>query len=315
MMTERTGASPQVSVILPTYNRAQSIVTSVESVLSQTYEDFELIVVDDGSTDGTRETIDRFEDPRLRYVPLPTNEGANTARNVGIRVADADYIAFQDSDDRWRRRKLERQMAVMSEADRNVGVVYTGYTRLWAQSRERGPDPTTGAFEGDMHEELLTGNGRLVPTAATLVRRSCLGDVGLFDERLPRLQEWELWLRISEKYEFRFVDEILLERSMEEDGVSIGGNDVALIEALNIILDKYNSVFRNYPQYLAQHLMQLARAYMRRGETRKGRKYLLKSFKTNPQPRYAAAVIVSLFGSRVFTNVQQLYQPINSGIQ
>ena len=114
----------EVSIIIPTYNRADSLKKSVASVLEQTYPWFELIIVDDGSTDNTKELVESFGDNRIRYYYAGLNQGAAAARNYGLEKARYDYIAFQDSDDIWHPDKLEKQMQVMQAATGEVGVVY-----------------------------------------------------------------------------------------------------------------------------------------------------------------------------------------------
>jgi len=117
----------KVSIIIPTYNRAHLIERSIRSILNQTYEDFELLIVDDGSTDNTKEVVEGIVDARIRYISCATNGGAAKARNVGIAEAKYDYIAFQDSDDEWHPDKLEKQMKVMETASPDTGLVYCEY--------------------------------------------------------------------------------------------------------------------------------------------------------------------------------------------
>lgn len=114
----------KISIIVPTYNRAQVIARSINSILTQTYENFELLILDDGFTDDTRNIIERFEDERIRYIRLKDNSGASHARNVGIQMVTCEYIAFQDSDDVWLPEKLEKQMQKMVHASEKVGLVY-----------------------------------------------------------------------------------------------------------------------------------------------------------------------------------------------
>ena len=115
---------PAVSVIIPTFNRAYCLRRSIDSVLAQTFTDFELIVVDDGSTDNTSALLETIGDPRLRVLRHPTNKGVAGAINTGIRNAKAAIIALQDSDDEWVETKLEYQMEVMRTADDKLGVIY-----------------------------------------------------------------------------------------------------------------------------------------------------------------------------------------------
>jgi len=122
--------NPTVSVIISTYNRAHLIGRAIQSVLNQTYQDFEVIVVDDGSTDNTEEIVKSFNDPRIRYIRHEKNKGAAAARNTGIKAARGKYIAFQDSDDEWLPEKLEKQMKVFENAPPEAGVVYTDMQRI-----------------------------------------------------------------------------------------------------------------------------------------------------------------------------------------
>ena len=115
-MTYMKHAEP-VSIILPTYNRADKLGDAIGSVLAQNYETFELLVIDDGSTDQTETLINSYEDKRVRYYRMEKNSGQSKARNVGMQMAKYDYLAFEDSDDLWRQGKLEAQMDAMLHAD------------------------------------------------------------------------------------------------------------------------------------------------------------------------------------------------------
>jgi len=132
---------PIVSVIIPTYIRAHVLAKAIQSLLNQTYQDFEIIVVDDGSIDNTEEVVKSFNDPRIRYIRHKENCGGSAARNTGIRAAYGECIAFQDSDDEWLPEKLEKQMQVFENAPAEVGVVYTGFRRIQGRSKA-GSEPT-----------------------------------------------------------------------------------------------------------------------------------------------------------------------------
>ena len=119
--------TPYVSVILPTYNRGHVIQTAIQSVLNQSYKNFEILVVDDGSTDNTPEQITRVQDRRLQYIRQDLNQGAAAARNVGMKAAQGSYIAFLDSDDAWHPDKLRQQLEFLETAPSNVGGCVTAY--------------------------------------------------------------------------------------------------------------------------------------------------------------------------------------------
>lgn len=208
-----------VSVILPAHNREELLTRSIESVLNQTFSDFELIVVDDGSTDGTDEVIARLEDPRVRYVRLEKNRGASAARNVGIRQANGRFLAFQDSDDEWVPEKLEKQLQCLERQDKEVGVVYSDMERieadgsvLYYRSPTVIPDRLINA---DMGFYQVYGLG----IQSTLIRRECFDHVRTFDERYRCFEDLELFIRLSKHYRFHHLQEPLV-RYYETVGVS-----------------------------------------------------------------------------------------------
>jgi len=127
---EKKGGINVISIILPTFNRAKIVSRSIRSVLNQTYKEFELIIIDDGSADCTQELISKIKDSRIRYIKHEKNKGAAAARNTGIKAAQYDLIAFQDSDDEWMPEKLEKQIKVMSSLPDDYGVVYSAFWRL-----------------------------------------------------------------------------------------------------------------------------------------------------------------------------------------
>ena len=133
--------SPKVSIILPTYNRAHIIEKAIQSVLNQTYQDFEIIIIDDGSKDDTKKIIRGFQekDNRIKYIRFEENKGAAAARNAGIKMSKGEYITFQDSDDEWLPEKLEKQMKIIETSSENI-VVYCGFWRIDGDEKTYIPD-------------------------------------------------------------------------------------------------------------------------------------------------------------------------------
>jgi len=149
-----TENKPAVSIIIQTYNRRQSIGRSIKSVLNQTYRDFELIIVDDGSTDNTKELVADFNDERIKYVRHEENKGEAAARNTGIKAARYDYIVYQDSDDKWLPEKLARQIELLENASPEVGVIYTGFWKAENHKRTYVPFSWVSQKNGDRNYEL-----------------------------------------------------------------------------------------------------------------------------------------------------------------
>ena len=132
MATDRpcSGINPVVSIVLPTYNRAALLGRAIRSVLKQSYTDFELLVIDDGSTDQSSNVVAGFRDRRIKYISLEHNTGAGAARNVGIRIAKGKFLAFQDSDDEWMPSKLVKQMSAFERGSVRLGIVYSDMLRI-----------------------------------------------------------------------------------------------------------------------------------------------------------------------------------------
>ena len=210
---------PAVSVVLPTYNRAPLLGRSVRSVLSQTFADFELVVVEDGSTDGTHAVLKSFGDPRVRVVALARNKGAGAARNVGIGLARGKFLAFQDSDDEWAASKLAKQMSVFERGPSSPGVVYSDMELIRA-------DGTAEYFAAPdlLPDRLIDPAERFyqvhhIGIQSAVVRRECLEAAGRFDESLPAFEDMELFIRLSRRCDFRRLREPLV-KYHDTQGVS-----------------------------------------------------------------------------------------------
>lgn len=245
--------APSVSVVLPTHNRRETLGAAIDSVLAQSWSDLELIVVDDGSTDGTAELLEAVDDERVRVRRLLRRSGAPVARNVGIAMARGGYVAFQDSDDLWRPHKLQAQVAALDAASHNVAVVYGAILRHAPRRSARIPASTQAALSGDLAGCLPVENFIALP--AVLVRAEALRSVGGFDPELPRFQDWDLWLRLAERFRFEFLDEVVLDSYESE--VSISRDEGAYFRAMEVILDRHDAMFRRVPEALLHHHLRL----------------------------------------------------------
>ncbi|HKE60385.1 MAG TPA: glycosyltransferase [Pyrinomonadaceae bacterium] len=198
---------PKVSVITAAYNHVQFIRQSVESVQAQTYRDFEHIVIDDGSSDGTATILESFGN-QISYV-RQENSGAHASINRGIRMSSGEYIAVVDSDDAWLPNKLELQVAML-EAAPDAGMVYSLAYFIDSDGNRHDESWLMGTPFDDasqIFEELLQRNR--IPVVTALMRRKCLDDVGFFSEKFKALSDWDLWLRFCLKYPVLFIPEML----------------------------------------------------------------------------------------------------------
>ena len=213
----KAASAPRVSVIIPTYNRAAAVQRAIASVLGQTLEDFELLVVDDGSTDETADAIAGIDDPRLRCIRQERNKGVAAARNRGIAEARAPLLAFLDSDDEWLPRKLALQVALMESSPRHVGFVGCGVEdTLDGRTQAKPPEGRGFLFDRMLYANLLHGAG-----SSALVRKAAIDMVGGFDERLPAIEDYDLWIRICRFWSVEQVAEPLVRYNDAES--EIGG--------------------------------------------------------------------------------------------
>ena len=199
--------APKVSVVLPTYNSAHFLGTAIQSVLGQTFQDWELIVVDDGSTDNTRDVVAAFLDPRIRYVHQE-NRGAPAALNAGLRLARGAYVAFLGADDRWLAQKLALQVAQLDGLPLKVAMVYADLHLVSLED-----NTVLGRFldgreppRGRVLSQLVRTEGSFIHPCASLIRREVFDRVGLFDESLKTHEDWDLWIRIATVYEVEALD-------------------------------------------------------------------------------------------------------------
>lgn len=207
-----------ISVIIPTFNRADTILRSVNSVLDQTYKDMELLIIDDGSTDNTKELIEQIEDSRIRYIYLGTNSGASNARNVGARHARGEWIAFQDSDDAWKPDKLSKQIAYASEHP-EYNLIYSSYiAHLTEQDIYFPTEPLPSVMEGDMFHTLLLRN--VIGTPTMLIKREAFLQSGGFDTAYQSLEDWEFVIRFSKNNLIGYVSDYLMDVYMLDGGIS-----------------------------------------------------------------------------------------------
>jgi glycosyltransferase involved in cell wall biosynthesis len=247
--------NPAVSIVLPTYDRASLIGRSIRSVLAQTYTDFELIVVDDGSLDDTADVVARFDDPRIAYLRLEQNRGAAAARNAGIRQAAAQFLAFQDSDDEWLPEKLKIQMQSFARCDAGVGIVYSDMQRIQRNGEShyhRSPDISSGAL---INASTCFYQVCRLGIQSTVIRRECLQAVGGFNEAFPALEDLELFIRLSRHYRFHHL-EMPLVRYHETDGLS--RDEPAKVVARTLLLGLYRQDLQlHHPDFLVRELASL----------------------------------------------------------
>ncbi len=321
-MTEK---NPTVSVVIPTYNRAYIINQTIQSVLAQTYPDFELILVDDGSRDNTQEVVNKFNDSRIRYIQHERNAGVSAARNTGIEAARGEYIAFLDSDDEWLPEKLEKQLKLFQQSEPQVGAIYTWLCFINEHNevkRVRNPE-----HRGFLGENLLYAN--LLGTPSTMiVKRECFDKGVRFDSRLRCSEDWDLYLKLAQHYEFEVVPEVLVQyrdyhhkanrattnrRATTNSQVVIEGHLIFLKRHHQNIKQSYKKLGSFSAQKKAGYFFDLGRRLICHGQIifhrealNVGTQYLALAFLAYPLSfRFLLHYIASLIGGDTYAKMNQ----------
>lgn len=199
--------TPLFTVVIPTYNRPEYLRQAIESVLDQTFKNFELIVVDDAPDEAARQVVQAFGNERLRYVKNDRASGGAGTRNSGITRANGQWVAFLDDDDLWLPEKLERQAKQIASLDSDVALIYTGHTTFSSQSDKTYTFVPKKA--GQIYEDLLAWNV-INGLYSVAIRRDVLEDLGGLDERFPALQDLELYVRIAKVHKVAFIEDPLV---------------------------------------------------------------------------------------------------------
>jgi len=267
---------PRVSVIIPTYNRAKYISEAIGSIMSQTYNDYEIIVVDDGSTDNTKEVLKKYKE-KIKYV-CQKNQGSAAARNRGVKESRGEFIAFVDSDDLLMPRCFELQVQALEKnpqaafAYGKSGLVDEGgrcIKKIFSTKKRR---------SGNIFEDLLFGS--CIRTDTAMFRKACFNDIGGYDKSLLRAQDWDMYLRMCKKYEVVFIDEVVAQYRYH------GSNSVRDTEMLlNFVLkimNKHKGCFKDHP-HRSHIYSEYGWEFIQKGRKERGKELILESLKLDPE--------------------------------
>lgn len=276
----------KVSIIIPAYNAITYLPRTLNSVLNQTFTNFEVLIVNDGSSDSIIPWANKLIDPRVKLISQ-TNQGASAARNTGLAHAQGEYIAFLDADDLWQPTKLEQQVRCLDQQP-EVGLVYT-----WTALIDEKDHPTGGLFasdiEGDVWEQMVVddpiGNG-----SSPMIRRSCFEKVGKFDTNLKSVEDFDMWLRVAADYPIVVIKEPLT--LYRQHTTSKSKNYSRVFQNACMVIEK---AFRSVPKELLGlkkcaygnvHLG-FAWLYVDQGDYKKANHFRRQSLCHNPQLRYS----------------------------
>ncbi|RQG95377.1 glycosyltransferase family 2 protein [Natrarchaeobius chitinivorans] len=277
----------RITVVVPTYNRAETLPRALDSALEQTVDDIEVVVVDDGSSDRTPSVLAQYDDPRLRQVVHAANRGANAARNTGLERARGEYVAFLDSDDAWHPEKLERQLEILEQrSDEWVGAYCDatfdlsgpiGRLRTAVATALAHTDEERTMEGGDeLIGEILADNVQPGAGSTLLVRTDVAREVGGFDEDLERFQDPEFCLRVLREGNLAYVDDELVVRD-ETSNPSADVVESANDRYLSRYADDVERFEANGYEIRSSHRLVLAKYYLAEGRFFRGVCHLRRS--------------------------------------
>ncbi len=263
---------PLVSVSLPVYNRAEIVRKSIDSILAQTFRDFELIIVDDGSTDDLAGTVAFYNDDRMRIVRHEKNHGLYAARNTGIKASRGKYIAFHDSDDVWHSKKLEEEIALLKDTPANVGGVYSQIEKTYRDGTYiHVPPDGFSPTEGNLMDTFLRGDF-FITMQALMVKRECF-DAGLsFDASFPVFGDGDFIIQFSKKYDLVYNPNIRVTLTISED--SISRNTRKRVAAREKLFLKEFDLYKRNADTFALNAYRIGKSFEGFGDNQKARKYL-----------------------------------------
>ena len=289
-------SAPRTSVIIPTYNRAGVVGRAIHSVLAQSFHDWELIVVDDGSSDNTESVVASFDDARIQFIRHACNRGQSAARNTGIGRARGNWISFLDSDDEWEPDKLAcEDERIRSGAD-SVGLLYCG--KRIREDKGRLLRVRMPTKEGQVYQSLLEWDF-IGSCSRVTVRREAVLRAGGYDENLANAEDWDLWLRIAKRYEVAAVRRCLVTRYFGPQQVT--GSVRSICAGKERFLQKHGTEMP--AKVRAKHLAALATMLMNY-DTAKARAMAYEAMQLDRrQPRLFAAMLCSILGQNLYRHL------------
>ena len=291
---------PRVSVVIPTYGRSEDLGSAIRSVVGQTYDNIELIIVDDGSPTPVEEELSlpsvSSSLSAVQSIRHDENRGANVARNTGIQASTGEYVAFLDDDDAWVETKVERQVSAFEDSPREIGVVVTGIREESAS----GTTVKTPAEDGDVVTALLAGKN-FGQFSSLMVRADIINAAGLPDEQFPIWQDREWYFRLAQHAEFYSIPEPLTVRTVGHSDQISHNFEAKRDIAYPLFLEKHRSLAANYGWryerlFLASLRFSLAKTAVRCQRYREARKYFLLAFLSYPTYQQCLIMVLATLG-------------------
>jgi len=286
----------KVSVIIPTYNRAEVISHAIRSVLNQTYQNFEIVVIDDGPNDETEKVVNNFNERRIKYIHNKAKTNLPTARNQGVRESSPDsrYIAFLDDDDEWLPRFLEKTVAVLEEKEDSVMVI------TYAEMRSKKGEYLGEARCDYPHEfwDQSIGSG-------CIIRKKIFTKENLWYDERKVCEDLDFGIRVLKNHKWKCLPEVLrIYHPYPLPGETSASSALPLKE-IELFYEKHLLTYSQLgKKALGYFYFKVGREFLKSKEIKKGRENLLKAFLAHPHPKYLAYYLLSLFSPNLFQNIR-----------
>ncbi len=296
---------PLVSIVVPTFNRDVAVRHAIKSALSQTYNNTEVIVIDDCSLDKTEKVVKRINSEKIKYYRNDTNKGASASRNKGIELSSGTYIAFLDSDDLWYKGKVSYQVKKIKSS--KCGLCYTGeeiYSGKSGKYEGKILSKKRAKQEGKVFNKLLYKDF-IGSCSKVMAKKSILKSEKGFDERLSAREDWDMWLRLAKSNEVCCVDRCLVKRHIGGGGLS--RNQKRMTKCTKMILNKHSKYITKRDDLMSHHFSMLSKRLMAHEKT-EGWAMAIASLLINPyQLKLISAFLISFFGENVYSYLLKLW--------
>lgn len=306
---------PKVSIIMLSYNYGRYLANAIESILNQSYPDYELIIIDDGSTDGSDAIIRDYasKDGRIKFLINPKNMGIASSFNSGLDKCTGEYIGYISSDDIWETNRLEAGVSVLDSSP-DVHYVYSNLSIIDENGMFTGETvheiyhSPTGKYSGNLFDALIKGN--FICFSSLLLRSKAITGISINPD-LKYLNDWQFLLEISERGDFHHINDASARYRVHSHSTNLDeiGYMTDYIKLVEIMKYKYKDYFDKNRRVLANHYSAIGFMLCSTGDFKEGRKYLQKAMHVfPPNIKVLGAAVVSLFGKEVFNKTEEIYR-------
>ena len=305
---ENKNQLPLVSIIIPAYNRAHTIKMTLDSVLNQTYKNYEVIIVDDNSKDNTYEVVKPYLSDNIFYYKNEKNLGGGKSRNVGVEHSKGSILAFLDSDDEWLPEKLEKQVNIFM-TNEDIALVYTKFYLISETSGKKFVSEETKRLNDDFKSILC--NNFIATTSTIAIRREAFLDINGFDDYLKTCQDWDLYIRTLKKYKVKGIEEPCVNyyyhtESITGNAENVINSHIIVNERIDKIIEENNFTPEEIKVIKSCHAERMAHIYAKFKDFKNARKYFVQALKYDKKNKKALKhLLASCLGDKIYFKLKK----------